>query len=170
MDWKLNIRFRKIYPHVLNVEGGFANLKNDKGGPTQFGIAYNYNAGWLKRYGINSPMEIRNLTKDQAIDTYYLRYWLPSQSDELRDDKLALVYFDTVINNGQGAADKILANLDPKHWHIAGNGQNVGFFWGLSTQFLLRRLYLDTTFFNWKTFGLGWLNRMIHIVKVLQTF
>lgn len=168
MSWSENRRFLKLVPFVLNVEGGYVWDRKDPGGATNHGVAYNYNAGWVKRYGIVEPWQMINLTKDQALETYYMRYWLPSQADELNDSRLALAYFDHAINAGPDAADNLLAKLDKKHWFIAGDGPNANYFWGLTLEYMLQRLWFYIHIRNWGTYKQGWFNRLIHISKSLS--
>lgn len=165
--WRDNLRFCKLYPHVLNVEGGFVDNPKDPGGATKYGVAFNFNQGYLKNFGIVRPKQVANLTKDQALEIYFRKYWLPSQADELPDARLALAYFDMVINAGQGAADKLLGRLDKKLWHFEGDGKNSDYFWGQTTQYMLHRLKYYFDLRNWGTFGKGWFNRLLHISSVL---
>jgi len=157
----------KLYKYVLAVEGGYVNDPKDKGGATNHGIAFNYNQGILKNFGITAPSQMRQLTTEQALEIYYRKYWLPSQSDELPDARLALAYFDHVVNAGQGVADELLAKLDAKIWHIAGDGSNTNFWWGKTLEFMLHRLWWYTRIAQWKTYGLGWFNRLVKIAKAL---
>lgn len=168
LNWQDNKRFQKLSPFVFSVEGGYVWDKKDPGGATNHGVAYNYNAGWVKRYGINSPHQMITLTKEQAMETYFLRYWVPSQADEINDDRLALAYFDHAINAGPGAADSILLKLGTGHWHIEGNGKNVNFFWGQTLQYMLQRLWWYIHIRNWGTYKQGWFNRLINISKSLS--
>lgn len=165
--WRANLRFCKLYPHVLSVEGGFVNDPKDPGGATKYGVAFNYNQGLLKNFGITRPEQMVNLTQDQALEIYYRKYWVPSQADELPDARLALTYFDMVINAGQGGADKILSKLDPQLWHYEGNGKNSNYYWGQTLQYMLRRLMYYFDLRNWGTYGKGWFNRLIHIASML---
>jgi lysozyme family protein len=167
MNWRENLRFCKLYPHVLNVEGGYVNDPRDPGGATKYGVAFNYNQGYLKQFGIIRPEQMASLTKDQALEIYYRKYWLPSQADELPDSRLSLVYFDHVINAGQGAADPLLAKLGPDLWKFAGDGKNVNYFWSLSLQLMLHRLLWYFSIKNWGTYGKGWFNRLLHISQAL---
>ncbi len=167
MDLNENTRFQKIYPYVLNAEGGYVNDPKDPGGATKYGIAYNYNRGYLSGLGINTPTQMKDLTREQALGIYFRKYWLPSQADEIPDRRLALVYFDHVINAGQGAADTLLSKL-PKHlWGNAGDGPNVNYWWGLTVQYLLYRFWFYAQIKNWATYKLGWFNRLLGIAKAL---
>lgn len=166
--WQTNLRFCRLYPHVLKVEGGFVNDPDDAGGPTKYGVAYNYNQGYLKNFGILKPAQVANLTKDQALEIYFRKYWLPSQADEIPNARLALAYFDHTINAGQGAADKLLAKLDNKFWYFEGGAKNSDYFWGLTLQYLLHRLLFYFDCRNWGTYRAGWFARLLHISQSLS--
>lgn len=166
--WRENLRFCKIYPFVLNVEGGYlspeeAKRQKDPGGATKYGVAFNYNQGYLIQYGILKPEDMIKLTQDQALEVYFRQYWLPSNADEIPDTRLAMAYFDMVINAGVGGANKLLNKLDGQFWHIKGDGQNVNYFWSLTTQYMLHRLMYYVDLRNWGTFGKGWFNRLLKI-------
>lgn len=174
MQWQQNKRFKVCYPHILMVEGGFlsaekAKTLGDSGGATHRGIAFNYNKGILKRYGILQPNDIVNLTKEQAIEIYYEKYWTPSKADELPDTRLALVYFDMVVNSGQGTADKLLNLLNKSFWGYEGDGKNETYFWATTLQYMLQREYAYTKMKEWDTFGEGWTNRLLKIGDALKT-
>ncbi len=172
--WQDNKRFVTCYPHILNVEGGFlsaekaAKLK-DSGGATNRGIAFNYNQGILKTYGILNPNDIANLTKDQAIEIYYNKYWVPSKADELPDTRLALVYFDMAVNAGQGTADALLDKLNKSFWGFAGDGKNETYFWAITLQYMVLREQAYAKMKGWATFGDGWTNRLLKIGDALKT-
>lgn len=167
MTYESNARFKAVYPYVLSVEGGYVNDPNDKGGATNFGIAFNYNQNALKKFGITQPIQMKNLTKEQAIEIYYQKYWVPSKADELPDTGLAMVYFDHAVNAGQGSADLLLTKLGNRFWHVTGNGANKDFWASQVAQYLLHRLWFYSRLKQWDIYGLGWFNRLIHIAKVL---
>ena len=89
--------FEQIIDKVLEHEGGYVNDPYDKGGETKFGIA--------KRW--YPDLDIKNLTKSDAINIYYNNYWKPSKADNLPND-LKATYFDMCVNMGQHRAVKIL--------------------------------------------------------------
>ena len=89
--------FEHIIDKVLEHEGGYVNDPYDKGGETKFGIA--------KRW--YPDIDIKNLTKSDAINIYYNEYWKPSKADFLPND-LKATYFDMCVNMGQRQAVKIL--------------------------------------------------------------
>jgi lysozyme family protein len=89
--------FEQIIDKVLEHEGGYVNDPYDKGGETKFGIA--------KRW--YPDLDIKNLTKSDAVNIYYNNYWKPSKADDLPND-LKATYFDMCVNMGQRQAVKIL--------------------------------------------------------------
>jgi lysozyme family protein len=89
--------FNKAVKLVLEVEGGLSNSSWDNGGLTKFGIS-------KKAY---PNLDIATLTRDQAIQIYHNDYWRRCRCDEL-PFPLALVVFDSAVNQGTGAAAKFL--------------------------------------------------------------
>ena len=45
-------KFQSAFGYILSKEGGYSNNPLDRGGITNYGIAYNYQAENLKKYGI----------------------------------------------------------------------------------------------------------------------
>lgn len=83
-DWNRAIAF------VLKAEGGYVPPSaKDPGGETNFGIS--------KRW--HKELDIKKLTKDEAIEIYNREYWRPGHCEILGDD-LALCVFDTAVNCG----------------------------------------------------------------------
>lgn len=67
--------------------------------------------GGVTRYGISQrafpSADIRNLTREQAIDLYRTHYWARVRGDDL-PWPVALAVFDGAVNQGQGTAVKAL--------------------------------------------------------------
>lgn len=76
---------------TLRWEGGYNDRPADKGGPTNFGISQ-------AQY---PNLDIRNLTKDEAAKIYYNDYWLKFRIAEIKNQDLANLVFDMVVNHGQ---------------------------------------------------------------------
>lgn len=89
--------FNKCIAFVLAREGGYSNNPKDSGAETNFGIS--------KRW--HPDIDIKNLTKQQAIEIYRKEYWIPSGAESL-DNKMGLCVFDTSINCGIVKARKFL--------------------------------------------------------------
>lgn len=63
------MNFEECIEYVLQFEGGYVNDPTDPGGETNFGIC--------KRDHPN--VDIKNLTKEQAIEIYRTEYWEPNE-------------------------------------------------------------------------------------------
>jgi len=85
---------------VLKHEGGYVNNPHDNGGETNFGIA--------KRW--YPDLDIKKLTREQAIAIYYHDYWLKNCCEQL-PPALALTVFDCAVNQGGSFARKALQRL-----------------------------------------------------------
>ena len=105
-------RFNKFLDYIFEVEGGFTNDENDRGGATNFGIIEEE----ARKFGYTGDM--RNLTKDFAKNIYLKKYYLGNHIDKITDDRVALSIFDWAVNSGgkgikkaQIVANKFGANL-----------------------------------------------------------
>jgi lysozyme family protein len=90
----------KIFPQaikfVLSWEGGYSNDSKDPGGETNFGIS-------KRTY---PDLDIKNLTKEQAIEIYRRDYWGKAGCDYLQWP-MDMIVFDTAVNLGVSAALKL---------------------------------------------------------------
>lgn len=154
-------RFLKLIGLVLNVEGGYSNHPNDPGGPTNHGIAYNYNVEILRElFNINSPGEIRRLTVPQAKEIYYRKYWTLSECDKVLDLPYAYIAFDCAVNQGPGAARSWISQ---KAFVYAGDGKNIAFYRSLRRALVAARNKSYARSKRWDFFGWGWMNRMCDV-------
>lgn len=166
-SYKKDETFCKIIALVLPLEAGFANHPNDPGGPTMRGVAWNYNAQYLReKFGFETWKDIKSLTKDQACQCYYDRYWLASGADGISDVDLAFIHLDAAINCGVGSAQKFLSRLskNPKHFDGRG-GKNRTLFLGLFLEYTANRLSYYTSCKNRDDFLEGWVNRMVKVIR-----
>lgn len=81
-------------------EGGYNDRPSDRGGPTKWGIAQHAHPG----------LNIRDLTRQQAIDLYRHDYWIPARCDLLLTP-VAIAQFDCAVNSGPSRAARILQRL-----------------------------------------------------------
>lgn len=94
----MNDRFIKIVEATLKKEGGYVDDKFDRGGATKYGIS-------SKSY----PKEdIKNLTKERAIELYRRDFWQKPKISFIEDDRIAMLVFDIGVNVGSGRAIKFL--------------------------------------------------------------
>ena len=94
-------KFLKCIEVVLRNEGGYVNDPKDPGGETNFGIS-------KKSY---PALDIKALTRDQAIEIYFNDYWLKLPFEDVTPDLLALHMFDMSVNTGSKIAVKILQSI-----------------------------------------------------------
>src|SRR5690348_13819309 len=85
---------------VLQHEGGLVDNPNDPGGLTNWGFALVSNPDL-------TPQQIRSMTRDQAAQRYYTKWWQPGRWSELAPD-IAVKAFDAAVNMGVTAAVRAL--------------------------------------------------------------
>lgn len=81
--------FNSIVQRTLKVEGGYSATDGNSGAPVNFGI--NQRA--------NPDIDVKNLTKDQAVQLYKSRYWDAIGGDSLPAGIRATA-FDAAVNQG----------------------------------------------------------------------
>ena len=106
-------RFKKFLDYIFEVEGGYTNDENDRGGATNFGITH-YDA---KKY-LGYTGDMRDFKKSDAEKIYEKVYYRGNHIDKITDDRVALSIFDWAVNSGgkgikkaQIVANKFVANL-----------------------------------------------------------
>ncbi len=123
---------------VLAAEGGY--VADDAGkGPSNFGINQAAHPG----------VDIKNLTRDQAIAIYKSDYWTPLGLDAL-EPSLAIAAFDTAVNMGTGCAKHYLATT--------GNWREL----------LAQRAHDYVTFENFGQYGQTWLTRVFALYIICR--
>ena len=73
---------------------------------------YDWDPGGVTKYGIsqkaNPDVDVPNLTKEEAIDLYYHKYWMPLRLNGINSKYVAAEVFDTAVILGPVRAGKIL--------------------------------------------------------------
>lgn len=101
---------RETLPTALRLifghEGGYSNVKTDRGGPTKYGITH---ATLAAHRGVKSvtAAEVKAMTLAEAEEIYRKSYWTQSGGDVLPVG-LDFAAFDFGINSGPGRAVKVL--------------------------------------------------------------
>ncbi len=85
------MKFEKYMEHIFKWEGdpGYVNHPSDPGGETKYGIAKTF----------YPHLDIKNLTKEEAIEIYRTDYFNKNGIDKL-PDFIQLSYFDSCVNQG----------------------------------------------------------------------
>jgi len=134
--------FAQAVAIVLEHEGGYSNDPRDAGGETRYGIS-------KRAY---PKLDIKNLTKREAIEIYRKDYWDAMKCDSL-PEQIRLMVFDCAVNQGVGASSKILKLVDLKgEMKIA------------LKEFAEKRLNRYARLETFSVFGAGWTKRLISIL------
>ena len=149
-----NKKFKKALDFILSAEGGYSNHPNDLGGETNFGITTSTYKAYRKQK--NLPYQsVKYISSNEIEEIYYKKYYLASGANQLQDEKLALVHFDTAVNMGIPRANNFLTLSK-------GNVQ----------EYLNLRKNKYIQFANvpsQKIFLKGWLNRLCKLEKYIYS-
>lgn len=146
--------FDEFINRVLSVEGGYVNDPRDPGGETKFGIS--------KRSYPN--VDIKGLSRDQAIAIYRVDFWHRVHGDEL-PPAVAYQALDFAVNSGVETAIRKLQVAAG----VADDGR-----WGpitraaiakaapaqLVIRYIAERLDFMRRLSTWATYGSGWAGRI----------
>jgi len=97
--------FQGYLQHVFDNEGGLADVKEDRGGLTKYGVTIKTLGDYLGRDATRD--EVVDMTLETAATIYEGMYWKPSRAGQLKKE-LRMTYFDMCINHGQRNAVRIL--------------------------------------------------------------
>jgi len=169
--------FARAVDIVLRHEGGISNDPNDTGGMTKFGISLRFLEmepdGDINGDSKIDEIDISQLTRDQAIDLYWRKFWNLYQYNNFHDWKLATKVFDLAVNMGPLQSHKLLQQalqsvgikikIDGKLGGITFKSANTA-----NRDALLAALRSEAAGFyrtlcarnqNYEKFLTGWLNR-----------
>lgn len=143
--------FGRCFDILLGHEGGVVDHPGDPGGRTKFGISQ-------RAY---PRVDIKNLTLDGARAIYLADYWRPIRGDEL-PISLALLVFDSAVNNGVGQAIRWLQRAAdvPIDGVLGPRTIAAACAPGVEARFHLTRALAMTEMSGWPTFGKGWAIRL----------
>lgn len=102
-------KFLKAIPYILEHEGGYNDIKEDKGGATKYGISLRF----LKGVGLDinkdnkvDNLDIKALDTQTATEIYFDNFWR-SVYDKM-PERTAIKVFDMAVNMGSTQAHIIL--------------------------------------------------------------
>ena len=145
----MNQDFYKAMEFIFQAEGGLSVDKNDPGGTTKYGISQR----------ANPDIDIENLSKDQAKEIYYRRYWLPSSAN-IQPYPVCIVHMDCAVNCGIHRAMQLLNDSfgeTPQDQAINYIGLRANFYTELVKKNPKLAVYLR-----------GWLNRLNNLTKFIS--
>lgn len=144
---------------ILSHEGGYVNDPRDPGGETRWGISKRAYPG----------EDIRNLTRERALQLYRRDYWDACRCGEM-PWPVALVLFDAAVNQGADyarrtlqAALKVEADgaIGPRTMAALAKADPVPVAIEIQAQRMMRYAALP----GWRTFGLGWTRRAFAVAQ-----
>lgn len=101
-----NKRFEASLAHLLQTEGGYNDIKADRGGATNFGISLNFAQGNSRAFDFDQDNDgdvdkndIKLMTRDEAALIYKVFFWDKAGCDRLPVPIDGIV-FDQAVNAG----------------------------------------------------------------------
>lgn len=101
--------FHKALAYTFVNEGGFSNVKEDKGGATNFGIIREELARW--RHHDVTPEDVRNMKRDEAEAIYKAWYWDKLNLSKIENEHVAMALFDRAVLNGLTGVSRHVKNV-----------------------------------------------------------
>lgn len=148
------MNFTTAFARLMDHEGEYVNDPRDPGGETKYGIS--------KRSYPN--LDIKNLTREQAMDIFCHDFWLRINGDKLYDG-VAYQISDFAYNSGVETAIRYLQRsllvADDGHWGPVSQAA-ADTATETDTIMLLNAERLDflTRRSNWPAAGKGWARRI----------
>ena len=95
--------YKKLIPHILKWEGGWANDPDDKGGPTMKGITLNTYTIYCKNRGKGTPTQaqLKNISQAEWEDVFKSMFWDKWQADKINNQSIANLVVDWLWASGQ---------------------------------------------------------------------
>lgn len=94
---------------VFGHEGGYSNVKSDRGGPTKFGITHKTLAAHRGVPAVTAT-QVKAMTLEEATVIYERSYW-PQSGGDLLPPGLDYAAFDFGVNSGPARAVKALQKV-----------------------------------------------------------
>lgn len=150
----MSVKFMLAINRVLGHEGGYVNDPQDPGGETNWGIS-------KRSY---PTVDIKNLTRNQAIAIYHKDFWVKAHCEELSDGA-GYQLLDSAVNSGipqsMRFAQRALGVADDGYY---GPYTYQAFQKTSETDFIMlfnaERLDFMRKLKKWQRFGSGWAGRI----------
>jgi len=162
--------FNKYAPLLMQLEGGFVDNPNDKGGPTNKGITLKTFVTF--RHLMNKPLptidDLKNISDEEWGEIMKSLYWNKFRADKIHNQAIAEIVVDWYINSGTTAIKKVQRLLGVIADGIVGrntifaiNGMNPQYFFN-KVKDARAEYYKKITVRNptYKVFYNGWMNRL----------
>lgn len=155
---------------LFKWEGGYANHKDDHGGPTNMGVTIATYREYCRRHGKPEPGvgELKAIGRDTVIDILRTMYWNPCKGDRIANQSIANLVVGGCWGSGLGYIRVVQGVLGVMADGIVGE-RTLAAINGQPQQELFRRLwerrrkyFLDIVERDpsQRVFLKGWLNRL----------
>lgn len=159
---------------ILKNEGGYSDVRQDKGGPTNFGITLAELARW--RGHPVSKFDVRDMLQPEADAIYEAWYWQKLSLDDVESQLVATMMFDQAINRGVGTVAKQVqeivgvnpdGKIGPKSVQAINNCAEIALAVRLikSTQIAYAKIVASDP--TQRIFIVGWINRSHRLFDLL---
>lgn len=111
-------KFEKAVEFVLDHEGGLVDSPEDSGGITNYGISLEFMKAYaidLTGEGIVDEQDIKNITKEQAVDIYRRYFWEKYSYNKIDNPVIATKALDMSVNIGPKLANTLLQSSYKHH-------------------------------------------------------
>ncbi|MCM2432109.1 glycoside hydrolase family 108 protein [Agrobacterium rosae] len=110
---------------MFGHEGGYVNVKSDRGGPTKYGITHKTLAA-ARGVASVTATQVKAMTREEAVEIYRRSYWAQAGGD-LLPSGLDYAAFDFGVNSGpQTALKKLQAALQAKKVYTGNIDGHIG--------------------------------------------
>lgn len=110
---------------MFGHEGGYVNVKSDRGGPTKYGITHKTLAASRGVASVTAA-QVKAMTREEAVEIYRRSYWAQAGGD-LLPSGLDYAAFDFGVNSGpQTAVKKLQAVLQAKKVYAGNIDGHIG--------------------------------------------
>lgn len=100
---------KKFLPKVFKVEGGYANIPGDAGGPTNKGVTI---ATFRQYYGEEKTVDdLKKMTTEQVSKIYKDLFWDKCKGDDIKSQSVAELLVDFAVNSGVKTAVRKIQRL-----------------------------------------------------------
>jgi len=97
--------FNESLVYILQNEGGYVDIPEDKGGPTNFGVTISTLSAFRKE--CVTADDIKNLTKEEASNIIYHNYYAPLKLSRIENNNIVTCILDAAVLCGMGGAKSI---------------------------------------------------------------
>ena len=166
-------RFEEVLAHIFESEGGFSDHPRDNGKATKYGITTAALAAW--RGQPVTKDQVKALTKSEAKQIYFAKYWVPCECDVL-PAPFDMLVFNLAVNAGNFRSQDLFQDaLNMLGFDVANDGDI-----GPETFSAMKRANSHDLVMAYKrraerfyrslgdfdVFGNGWLNRLNKFTKL----